>query len=109
MAQVSFAEAIAREKSVGLPDEARACSAAMSKWIDANRESKAVKGRKAPARNARGRAAPGKKVQAKMPQKRKSTSAAEEAVESGSVGTEIQKRTRRCGFPTARRQSWGFP
>ena len=92
-AQVSFAEAIAREKGVGLPDEARACSAAVSKWIDANRESKAVKGRKAPARNARGPAATGKTVQAKTPRKRKSRSEAEEGVQSGSVRRDSETDT----------------
>ena len=65
----------------------------MSQWIDANRESKAVKGRKAPARNPRARAATRKKVQAKMPRKRKSRSAAAEAVESGSVGTDSETDT----------------
>ena len=92
-AQVSFAEAIAREKGVGLPDDARACSAAMSKWIDANRESTAAKGRKAPGRNPRGPAATGKTVQAKMPRKRKSRSAAEEGVQSGSVRTDSETDT----------------
>ena len=65
----------------------------MSKWIDTNRESKAVKGRKAPARNARGPAATGKTVQAKMPRKRKSRSAAEEAVQSGSVRRDSETDT----------------
>ena len=64
-AQVSFAEAIARDKDVTVPDEARACSAAMSKWIDANRRTKPAKGRKAPARNGRAPAAKGKTAQAK--------------------------------------------
>ena len=92
-AQVSFAEAIAREKGVGLPDETRACSAAMSKWIDANRESKAAVGRKALTRNARGPAATGRTLQAKMPRKRKSRSAAEEGVESGSVRMDSETDT----------------
>ena len=47
-AQVSYAEAIARERDIVVPDEARACSAAMSKWIDANKPAKPVTGRRAP-------------------------------------------------------------
>ena len=65
----------------------------MSKWIEANRESKAAKGRKAPGRNPRGPAATGKTVQAKMPQNRKSRSAAEEGVQSGSVRTDSETDT----------------
>ena len=53
-AQVSFAEAIAREKGIAVSDETRVCSAEMSKWIDANRQPKPAKGRKTPvSQNAR--------------------------------------------------------
>ena len=85
-AQVSFAEAIARERDVAVPDEARACSAAMSKWIDANREPKPAKGRK--ARKMRGQAA-----EAKTSRKRKSESATEDAAKPGDARTDPQKAT----------------
>ena len=84
-AQVSFAGAIAREKGVPVPEEARACSATMSKWIDENREPKAAKGRK--ARKTRGPAAKAKTAEVKTPRKRKSGSAVEDAVEPGGPRT----------------------
>ena len=83
---MSFAEAIARERDVAVPDEARACSAAMSKWIDANREPKPAKGRK--ARKMRGQAA-----EAKTSRKRKSESATEDAAKPGDARTDPQKAT----------------
>ena len=92
-AQVSLAEAIAREKNVGVPDEARACSTTMSKWIDANSGPKAVKGRKAPARNARGPAATKRTMQARMPRKSQSRNAAGGAVQSGSARTDSETDT----------------
>ena len=39
-AQLSFAEAIARDKGIAVPDEVRASAVATSKWIDANRRPK---------------------------------------------------------------------
>ena len=36
-AQLSFAEAIARDRGIAVPDQVRASAAATSKWIDANR------------------------------------------------------------------------
>ncbi|MFT5616723.1 MAG: DNA topoisomerase-3 [Granulosicoccus sp.] len=45
-AQLSFAETIAREQGVAIPDEAKASSAAMSKWIDTNQSVKTGKGRR---------------------------------------------------------------
>ena len=41
-AQLSFAEAIARDKGIAVPDEVRASAAATSKWIDANRRPKSA-------------------------------------------------------------------
>ena len=41
-AQLSFAEAIARDKGIAIPDEVRASAAATSKWIDANRRPKSA-------------------------------------------------------------------
>ena len=52
-AQVSYAKAIARERDITVPDEAMACSAAMSKWIDANKSAKPATSRKAPAHKSR--------------------------------------------------------
>ena len=41
-AQLSFAEAIARDRGIAIPDEVRASAAATSKWIDANRRPKSA-------------------------------------------------------------------
>uniref|UniRef100_UPI001CBB473B type IA DNA topoisomerase n=1 Tax=Tateyamaria pelophila TaxID=328415 RepID=UPI001CBB473B len=45
-AQLSFAESISREKGVAISNEAKANSAAMSVWIDANQDGKPGKGRR---------------------------------------------------------------
>ena len=92
-AQMSFAKAVAREKGTAIPDEARACSAEMSKWIDANRGLKPAKGRKAQVRNTRVPAGKGKKAREKMPRKRKSGSAAEGAAQSGGARTDSETGT----------------
>ena len=76
-AQVSYAEAIARERDIDVPDEARACSAAMSKWIDANRPAKPVTGRRAPAHKSRDQAAKGKTARARAQRRRQPGDAAE--------------------------------
>ena len=44
-AQLSFAESIARDKSVSVPDGAKANAAAISAWIDANRRRKPAQDR----------------------------------------------------------------
>ena len=41
-AQLSFAEAIARDRGIAVPDEVRASAAATSKWIDTNRRPKST-------------------------------------------------------------------
>ena len=41
-AQLSFAEAIARDRGIAVPDKVRASAAATSKWIDANRRPKSA-------------------------------------------------------------------
>ena len=51
-AQLSFAEAIARDKGIATPDEVRASAAATSKWIDTNRRPKSA-GRGGAAASAR--------------------------------------------------------
>ncbi len=78
-AQMSFAEAIARENGVAVPEKARACSVTMSKWIDANRRANPAKGRKGRAQNTRVPKVKGNTAQAKIPRKRKLKSAAEGA------------------------------
>jgi DNA topoisomerase III len=45
-AQVSFAEKIAQEKGVVIPDEAKASSADMSAWINSNQSAKPGKARR---------------------------------------------------------------
>ena len=51
-AQLSFAEAIARDKGIAVPDEVRESAAATSKWIDANRRPRSA-GRGGAAASAR--------------------------------------------------------
>ena len=51
-AQLSFAEAIARDRGIAIPDEVRASAAATSKWIDANRRPKSA-GRRGAAVSAK--------------------------------------------------------
>ena len=92
-AQMSFAEAIARDNGVAVPGRARTSSAAMSKWIDASRGSKPAKGRKSPASRAIAATAKGKTASARIPRKRKSESAAEEAAQSGSARTDSRTGT----------------
>ena len=84
-AQKSFAERIARKKGAAIPGKAMISSAAMSKWIDANRQSKPAKGRKATASKARVPKAIGKTTQLKTPSKRKSGSPPEGAAQSGNT------------------------
>ena len=45
-AQILFAEKLAQEKGVVIPDEAKASSAAMSRWIDSNQVKKSGKSRR---------------------------------------------------------------
>ena len=78
-AQVSYAEAIARDKDITVPEEARACSAAMSKWIDANRPAKPATGRRASAHKSRDQAAKGKTARARAQRRRQPGDAAEGA------------------------------
>ena len=92
-AQVSFAEAIAREKDVAIPDEARVCTAEMSAWIDANRQPKPAKGRKASAAGKRASTAKGKKAETKTPRTGKSASAAERVAQPGDARTGPQTGT----------------
>ena len=87
-AQVSFAEAIAREKGIAVSDEARVCSAEMSKWIDANRQPKPAKGRKTPVSKTRGSKAKGKTARTRTPRKEKSVGAADGATQSGQSQTD---------------------
>jgi DNA topoisomerase III len=62
-AQILFAEKLAQEKGVVIPDEARASSAATSRWIDSNQVTKSGKSRRiapksaVPKKRARKRAA----------------------------------------------------
>ena len=92
-AQVSYAEAIARERDITVPDEARACSAAMSKWIDANRPAKPATGRRAPAHKSRDQAAKGKTARARAQRRRKPGDAAEGAAPSAGARAEAPTGT----------------
>ena len=57
-AQMLYAKKIAQEKGVVIPDEAKANSAAMSAWIDSNRDSKRRKRGRKTAYKPAGSAAP---------------------------------------------------
>ena len=92
-AQVSYAEAIARERDITVPDEARACSAAMSKWIDANRTAKSATGRRAPAHKSRDQAAKGKTARARAQRRRQPGDAAEGAAPSAGARAEAPTGT----------------
>ena len=87
-AQVSYAEAIARERDITVPDEARACSAAMSKWIDVNKPAKPATGRRAPAHKSRDQAAKGKTARAGAQRRRKPGDTAEGAAPSAGARAE---------------------
>ena len=92
-AQVSFAEAIAREMGVAIPHEAKVCTAEMSAWIDANQQPKPAKGRKASAAGKRASTAKGKKAGTKTPRTGKSSSAAERVAQPGDARTGPQTGT----------------
>ena len=92
-AQVSFAEAIAREMGVAIPHEAKVCTAEMSAWIDANRQPKPAKGRKVSAAGKRASTAKGKKAGTKTPRTGKSSSAAERVAQPGDARTGPQTGT----------------
>ena len=92
-AQVSYAEAIARERDITVPDEARACSAAMSKWIDANRPAKPATGRRAPTHKSRDQAAKGKTARAGAQRGRQPGDAAEGAAPSAGARAEAPTGT----------------
>ena len=90
---MSFAEAIAREKGVAIPDEAGVCTAVMSAWIDANRHPKPAKGRKASAAGKRASTAKGKKAGTKTQRTGESASTAERVAQSGDARTDPQTGT----------------
>ena len=92
-AQVSYAEAIARERDITVPDEARACSTAMSKWIDANRPAKPATGRRASAHKSRDQTAKGKAARARAQRRRKPGDAAEGAPPSAGARAEAPAGT----------------
>jgi DNA topoisomerase III len=70
-AQLLYAKKIAQGKGLVIPDEAKASSAAMSAWIDANRDSKRRRrGRKTVSKSA-GSVAPQSTAPAKKSRKRK--------------------------------------
>ena len=87
------AEAIARERDIIVLDEARACSAAMSKWIDANKPTKPATGRRAPAHKSRDQAAKGKTTRARAQRGRQPGDAAEGAAPSAGARAEAPTGT----------------
>jgi DNA topoisomerase III len=72
-AQLIFAEKIAQEKGVVIPDEAKVSSVAMSSWIEANQNAKPRKGR--PKSGAKLRGGPAAKTTTGVRRSRKPKSA----------------------------------
>ena len=72
-AQVIFAEKIAQEKGVVIPDETKVSSVALSSWIEANQNAKPSKGR--PKNSAKLRGGPAAKTTAGVRRSRKPKSA----------------------------------
>ena len=92
-AQVSYAEVIARESDITVPDEARACSAVMSKWIDANKPAKPATGCRASAHKSRDQAAKGKTARAGAQRRRQPGDAAAGAAPSAGARAEAPTGT----------------
>ena len=92
-AQVSFAEAIAREKNVAIPDDAKVCTAEMSAWIEANLQPKPAKGGKVSAAGKRTSTAKGRKAGTKPLRGEKIASTAEGEVQSSDARTGPQTGT----------------
>ena len=70
-AQLLYAKKIAQGKGLVIPDEAKASSAAMSAWIDSNRDSKRRRGGRKAAYGPAGSAAPQSAGPTKRSRKRK--------------------------------------
>jgi DNA topoisomerase III len=69
-AQILFAEKLAQEKGIVIPDEAKASSAAMSTWIDSNQVRKSGKSRRKPVNTPTKSIAPKPAVPKKRSRKR---------------------------------------
>ena len=92
-AQMSFAEAIAREKGIAVPDEIRTCSAELSAWIDANRKSSPAKGCKTSAAGPHASTAKAKTMRTRTRLAGESANTAETPVRPGSAPREPQTGT----------------
>jgi len=69
-AQILFAERLAQEKGIVIPDEAKASSAAMSTWIESNQVRKSRKSRRKPVSTATNLDAPKSALPKKRARKR---------------------------------------
>jgi DNA topoisomerase-3 len=75
-AQILFAEKIAQEKGVVIPDEAKASSVAMSAWIESNQRKERGKGRRNAADKPTRSTAPETSAPTKKSRKRKADAVA---------------------------------
>ena len=69
-AQILFAEKLAQEKGIVIPDEAKASSAAISTWIESNQVKKSCKSRRKPVNTATNLNAPKSALPKKRARKR---------------------------------------
>src|SRR5208283_4410245 len=89
-AQMLYAKRIAQGKGVIIPDEAKANSAAMSAWIDANRGTKRRKRGRKTAYKAMGSIAPQSTAPAKRPRKRTAAAPSAPAQQKSITGTPLR-------------------
>jgi DNA topoisomerase-3 len=86
-AQLLYAKKIAQGKGVIIPDEAKAGSAAMSAWIDSNRDTKRRKPSRKTAYKSTRTIAPQSTAPRKISRKRKATAAAAASTEQANSAT----------------------
>ena len=99
--QILFAEKLAQEKGIVIPDEAKASSAAMSRWIDTNQVKKSGKSRRKRVDTPTQSTAPKTAVPRKKSRKR-ATNVVAAAIPSTPARRNLETDTH-CGFPTATR------
>jgi DNA topoisomerase-3 len=94
-AQIMFAEKIAQEKGVVIPDEAKASSAAISAWIGSNESTKLGKGR----RNTVGKPSKTAVPKSTAPKKRSRKPAAEFTTSATAASPTSSRRNSRSNTP----------
>ena len=100
-AQMLFAEKLAQEKGIVIPDEAKATSAAISTWIDSNQVKKSDKSRRKRVNTPTKSIAPKSAVQKRDLGKARQMSLPQ-LLRQRRLGR-IREPIPHCGFPTATR------